>query len=150
MSCFYISTFITMFIIAMGLFSRPGYALTDLNNPQPLADDLILPMPDGKTMAFRPVCIGKGGGSYAWKRIRLGDVSGGYKETPISVALGGAFPVSEDSKNDWCFYVGKYEVSQDQFHTFAQDRTDLAGSVFPMHSVSWFEVQDFIQQYKLL
>jgi formylglycine-generating enzyme required for sulfatase activity len=120
---------------------------TPLGNPQPLADDLLLPMPGGRTMALRPVCIGEGGGSYAWKRFRVGDPAGGYKESPTGVALGGAFKVSQASGEDWCFYMGKYEVSEDQVFAVLQTPKDYENSQLPARDLSFFDAETFIRTY---
>ena len=100
--------------------ARYSHAEVPPGNPQPLPGDVLLPMPAGRTMALRPVCIGEGAGSYAWKRFRLGDPAGGYKESPTGVALGGAFKVAQSSSEDWCYYIGKYEVTEDQMFAVMQ------------------------------
>ena len=102
--------FLPLILIGVFFYIDFGYAQNLDSNPQPLPDDFILPMPNGKTMAFRAVCIGEGSGSYAWKRFRLGDVSGGYKESPTGVVIGGAFPLQQKAGKDWCYYISKYEV----------------------------------------
>lgn len=117
------------------------------NNPQPLADDVILPMPNGRSMAFRPVCMGEGKGSYAWKRFRVGDPSGGYKESPTGVALGGAFAIQQGPGEDWCYYIGKYEVTEDQMFTLGMASKESENSDLPARSLSWFDAADFIRKY---
>lgn len=113
--------------------------------PQP--EDVILPLPNGRTMAFRPVCIGEGAGSYAWKRFRVGDPSGGYKESPTGVALGGAFKVRQRSAEDWCYYIGKYEVTEDQVAALLPSPKEYENSSFPVRNLSWFDAEDFIRKY---
>lgn len=117
------------------------------NNPQPLPDDVVLPMPNGRSMAFRPVCIGEGKGSYAWKRFRVGDPSGGYKESPTGVALGGAFKVQQGSGEESCYYIGKYEVSEDQLSAITQSPKELETSSLPARNLPLFEAEDFIKKY---
>ena len=131
------------------LAAAQGWSLADdnISNPQPLSDDLILPMPGGRSMVFRPVCIGEGSGSYAWKRFRVGDPSGGYKESPTGVALGGAFRVEKGSDEDWCYYIGKYEVSEDQLSAFAPSSPEFEDSRYPARDLSWFDAADFIRKY---
>lgn len=138
-----------VFCLSLMLLSPPAVAGEELNNPQPLADDLILPMPDGRSMVFRPICMGEGGGSYAWRRFRLGDPSGGYKESPTGVALGGSFKVAQGDTDDWCYYIGKYEVSEDQLSVFAKDGKELANSALPARDISWFAADDFIRAYNV-
>lgn len=123
------------------------FAGEQTNNPQPLSDDLILSMPKGRSMAFRPVCISEGSGSYAWKRFRVGDPSGGYKESPTGVALGGAFRVKQDSEEDWCYYIGKYEVTEDQLFALLPSQEEFENSSYPARNISWFDADDFIKKY---
>jgi formylglycine-generating enzyme required for sulfatase activity len=137
------------FILALlVLFSiNTAWPNQSANNPQPLPGDLILPMPQGRSMVFRAVCIGEGKGLYAWKRFRMGDPAGGYKESPTGVALGGAFKVTENSEEDWCFYIGKYEVSEDQVFALLQAPENFKDSTFPARNLSWFAADNFIQKY---
>lgn len=116
-------------------------------NPQPLPEDVTLPMPNGRSMAFRPVCIGEGKGSYAWKRFRVGDPSGGFKESPTGVALGGAFKVSQGGQEESCYYIGKYEVSEDQLFALSQSQKEFENSSLPARNLSLFEAEDFIKKY---
>ncbi len=98
-------------------------------------------------MALRSVCIGEGGGSYAWKRFRVGDPSGGYKESPTGVALGGAFKVGQSSDEDWCYYIGKYEVSEDQVFAVLGTPKEYENSQLPVRDLSWFTAEDFLRTY---
>lgn len=98
-------------------------------------------------MVFRPVCISEGSGLYAWKRFRVGDPSGGYKESPTGVALGGAFKVEHDSEKDWCYYIGKYEVTEDQLFALGQSPAEFENSTYPARNLSWFEADNFIKKY---
>ncbi len=123
------------------------FAEEQTNNPQPLSDDLLLPMPNGRSIVFRPVCISEGSGSYAWKRFRVGDPSGGYKESPTGVALGGAFKVGQDSEKDWCYYIGKYEVTEDQLFALGQSPAEFENSKYPARNLSWFDADTFIKKY---
>lgn len=134
-------------LVVLFFYINFGYAQEVNNNPQPLSDDFVLPMPDGRFMTFRSVCIGEGRGSYAWKRIRLGDTSGGYKESPTAVAVGGAFQVEKATGIDWCYYIGKYEVTEDQVFAILKDTSGKAGSLYPAHNITWFEVEEFIHKY---
>lgn len=126
---------------------RLAHAEVPAGNPQPQPGDVLLPMPAGRTMALRPVCIGEGAGSYAWKRFRLGDPAGGYKESPTGVALGGAFKVAQASSEDWCYYIGKYEVTEDQMFAVMQSPKEYENSSLPVRNLSWFEAEDFLRKY---
>ena len=117
------------------------------NNPKPLPDDVALPMPNGKSMVFRPVCIGEGQGSYAWKRFRVGDPSGGFKESPTGVALGGAFKLRQGAAEESCYFIGKYEVSEDQWSAFVESPQAPENGSLPARNLSIFEGEEFIRKY---
>lgn len=134
-------------LLAVTVFPCAAEGEVPSGNPHPLADDVVLPMPGGRTMALRPVCIGEGSGSYAWKRFRVGDPSGGYKESPTGVALGGAFKVGQSAQEDWCYYIGKYEVSEDQVFAVLQAPKAFENSSLPARDLSWFEAEDFLRKY---
>ncbi len=139
---FFLFTVVSVLLFPFFCFSTPPPG-----NPQPLPDDLILPMPGGRVMALRPVCVGAGDGYFAWKQFRVGDPTGGYKESPTAVALGGAFQVKGNSGGDWCFYLGKYEVSEDQYQAVMGDKPRWQGSRYPARDLSWFEAGEFIRRY---
>lgn len=135
-----------VFLLTLALPSR-GPAEEAAGNPQPQNGDVLLPMPNGRTMALRPVCIGEGSGSYAWKRFRVGDPAGGYKESPTGVALGGAFKIGQGSGDDWCYYIGKYEVTEDQMYAVLPTIKEYENSPLPVRNLSWFEAEDFLRKY---
>ncbi|WP_448873985.1 formylglycine-generating enzyme family protein [Desulfobulbus propionicus] len=139
--------FTALVLVAVAVLPGLAGAEAPTANPQPLPDDVVLPMPGGRTMVMRPVCIGAGSGSYAWKRFRVGDPSGGYKESPTGVALGGAFKVGSSSEQDWCYYIGKYEISEDQLFAVLQAPKEYENSQLPARDLSWFEAEDFIRKY---
>lgn len=84
---------------------------------------------------------------YAWKRFRVGDPVGGYKESPTGVALGGAFQVGQGDSKDWCYYVGKYEVTEDQFYAVSPKPEEFKKTNLPVRDISWFDVEDFVRHY---
>lgn len=143
-----ISLFNALLVLVLaGLAPGFGSAGELAGNPQPQADDVVLPMPGGRVMALRPVCIGEGSTSYAWKRFRVGDPAGGYKESPTGVALGGAFKVAQSAAEDWCYYIGKYEVTEDQVFAVLQAPKEFENSSLPVRNLSWFEASDFLKAY---
>ena len=87
---------------------------TALYNPKPMKDDLILPMPDGSVMVFRPVKVpGKSFWGDVKRIIQIGDPAGGPFEGLQRLEISGSFP---DKKGDgWLYYIGKYEVTKGQF-----------------------------------
>ncbi|MFP7754357.1 formylglycine-generating enzyme family protein [Thermodesulfobacteriota bacterium B35] len=98
-------------------------------------------------MAFRPVCLDAGDGYFAWQRFRVGDPSGSYKESPTGVALGGSFLLERNGGGAWCYYLGKYEVSEDQYAAVTGLFPEYRGSRLPVRNLSWFDAQDFIRAY---
>jgi formylglycine-generating enzyme required for sulfatase activity len=136
-----------LILLSVAALPRQIQAEVPSGNPHPLPDDVLLPMPAGRSLALRPVCIGEGSGSYAWKRFRVGDPSGGYKESPTGVALGGAFKIGQSSQEDWCYYIGKYEISEDQVFAVLQAPKEYENSQLPVRDLSYFEAEDFLRKY---
>jgi formylglycine-generating enzyme required for sulfatase activity len=60
-------------------------------------------------------------------------------------------PVHAVSVND--FYIGKYEVTQDEWRSVMgknpKELTDFKGDNMPVHSVSWDDIQDFLQKINI-
>ena len=129
----------------------------DSCNPKPQPDDLVLAMPNGLKMVFRPVFLGVGDAPFAVRDFMMGGrASEGFKETPTKVQLGGSFIAEKDGKRDWLYYLGKYEVTEDQFAAVISTGADVRtpseppsrGSL-PKTGVSWLEMEEFLQRYNL-
>ncbi|MDR2726963.1 MAG: hypothetical protein LBC10_03110, partial [Deltaproteobacteria bacterium] len=125
----------------------------DACNPSPAEGDLILPAPEGQWVVFRAVGIGEGIDPVAaQKRFTMGDASGGFKESPTTVALGGNFllkPPGADAE-DWVYYMGKYEVTEGLYYSVmglpkGKDPS-LLKSMLPMASISYFDALAFIDK----
>ncbi len=112
-------------------------------------NSLVLPMPNGLTMEFVPVCVNANSGLYNWKKIKLGDPSGGFKEYPTTMALGGSFPIEKDGQKQWCYYMQKYEISQKQYASLMTLKKPLVQNkkVYPVTDVSWFDALEFTNKY---
>lgn len=116
----------------------------------PLSDDLVLPLPGGGSMVFRPVFLGTGAEPFAQRRFKVGDPDGGYKEYPTSVAVGGAFVDQHQGKSDSLFYLGRCEVTRGQYRAVMEERppdSSINDADLPMSDLSWFQVQAFIDRY---
>ena len=138
-------------------------------NPRPAAGDLILPMPDGAQMVFRPVAVA---GSNFWgdrdRLIQVGDGEGGIFEGLQRVQVSGSFP--DETGENWLYYLGKYEVTVGQYvalmgfdalQRVAGDTAQVAelkkmqgkprqtALAKPMVFLRWSDVQAFIRQYNL-
>ena len=142
---------ISFLLLSFCLVARA--AEDDACNPMPMADDLNLPMPGGLTMAFRPVHLGVGDGSFAAREIKLGDrAGGGFKEYPTVAVVGGAFLQAPQAGEpvDWMFYLGKYEVSQAQFAAVTQPAAvtpDATTRALPATGISIFDARAFVHAY---
>ena len=123
---------------------------TDPYNPQPTDGDLILPMPNGVSMVFRPIFIGEGDSPFALKKFLLGDPDTGFKEHPATVVLGGAFKAERQGKPDWLYYLGKYEVMEDQYYAIMDpSKVSKKEGQLPISNIAWFEAQEFIHKYNV-
>ncbi len=91
-----------------------------LYNPKPADNDIELPMPDGAVMVFRKVQVpGKSFWGDLKRLVQLGDASGGMFEGLQRLQVSGSFP----GKDDWAYYIGKYEVTVGQYiAVMGQDR----------------------------
>ncbi len=82
------------------------------DNPKPAEGDLVLPMPGGREMVFRPVTVP---GSAFWgdrrRVVQLGDAAGGMFEGLQRLQVSGSFPEGDH----WVYYLGKYEVTLGQY-----------------------------------
>lgn len=126
-------------------------AAQDLGNPKPLPDDWLLPLPGGLSLAFRPVSVGDDKGSFAAKLYKIGDrAEGGFQEFPTDVSVGGAVVVDLEGKQQWVYFLGKYEVSEAQWHAIMGTGTEAQKkSLLPVTKVSWFDVQEFIHKLNM-
>ncbi|WP_415407899.1 formylglycine-generating enzyme family protein [Sulfurovum sp. CS9] len=112
-------------------------------------NSLVLPMPNGLTMEFMPVCVNPNSGLFDWKKIKLGDPSGGFKEYPTTMALGGSFPIEKNGKKMWCYYIGKYELTKKQYASLITPEKPLHQNkkAYPVTNISWFDALEFGNLY---
>jgi len=110
---------------------------------------LIIPMPDGLNMAFIPVCVSSDEGFFNWKKIKLGDPAGGFKEYPTVMALGGSFPLEQNGKRMWCYYMGKYEVTEHQYASLKKNdkSSPTTSKALPITNISWFDAIEFTNRF---
>lgn len=116
-------------------------------NPQPLADDVHLPMPCGGTMVFRRIdVLREGAGS---RRIVVGgnDPRFQYAEANREEFVEGAFTDRGDPKRRY-FYMAKYEVSALQHAALNGDcRVPTREGLKPAVRVTWFDGVQAAQRY---
>lgn len=122
-------------------------------NPHPLPKDLILPMPCGGAMVFRPVVV-PADKLLGDRRLTLGgsDDRFSFAEGFRQDFLAGTFTVPGTSGGR-LYYIGKYEVTADQYATLLPGGTDGACKPpstigrLPKTKVSWNEAIDFSVRY---
>lgn len=133
--------------LAALLAGGPALADDDVCDPKPAEGDLVLPMPGGLKMAFRPVFLGVGDADFAAREIKLGDrAGGGFKEYPTMVVLGGSFLLpAPGGARDWAYYVGKYEVSEAQYAAVLEPAAKAGGT--PATMVSLSDARRFVAAY---
>jgi len=127
--------------------------LAEIVNPQPAANDLVLPMPDDGGMVFRPVFVGTGNTPFTQKKFKMGDPNGGFREFPTAVSIGGAFVADRDGQSGWLYYIGKCEVTESQYYALMDlpegASQELKGSKFPITGVSFLQSSEFAHRYNM-
>ena len=116
-------------------------------NPQPLIDDVELPMPCGGTMMLRRIdVLREGAGS---RRIVVGgrDPRFQYAEASREEFVEGAFTDRGDPKRRY-FFMAKYEITELQHAALNGDcRTPTRESMKPAVRVTWFDAVQAAQRY---
>ncbi len=118
-------------------------------NRKPADGDFDLPMPCGGTMTFRPVVVDSAD-SLDDRKIVLGtnrdDVA--YKEGKRSAYIAAHFTNPQVSSGRF-FYIGKYEVTSDQYNAIMEDECGKASmrGALPAANLSWFDAIDFTRRY---
>ena len=145
--------FATCSLLAVLLFAAAAVAAevawnVESYNPQPLDDDLSLPMPCGGAMTFRRVNV-PSTGVLGDEAVHLGShqTEHGYAEYRRKTWLAGAIDSMDGSGRH--YFIGKYEVTAMQFAVFHQqcpdpDDPDLE---LPITQVSWAETMLFAERY---
>lgn len=121
----------------------------DPTNPKPAEGDLVLPMPQGLSMVFRPVFIGAGDKPFALKKFQVGDPGEDFRENLTNALIGGAFKAMRRGRLEWLYYLGKYEVTEAQYDAIMAPQNPRKDSQKPVRGISWFEAQEFINKYNL-
>lgn len=124
-------------------------------NPQPDAGDLILPMPCGGAMAFRPVLTPNAGGTMGDVRVTLGEESNdspylnGLRRSYVS----GAFDAEDGGAPKGLFWLAKYEIAEAQWDAVMQDscpgKTPRKGAFVPAVEHTPLELAQFAEAYTL-
>ncbi|WP_230165483.1 SUMF1/EgtB/PvdO family nonheme iron enzyme [Roseomonas sp. CECT 9278] len=121
----------------------------EFTNPRTAERDLLLPMPCGGAMAFRPVETPAGPGALEDRPVTLGttDPAGGIAEFARRESVAGAFTAA--GRDVAQFWIGKYEVTRDQYAAVMEERCPTASAAgrLPAASLSWFDAVAFTQRY---
>ncbi|WP_143694749.1 formylglycine-generating enzyme family protein [Variovorax sp. JS1663] len=120
----------------------------ELVNPAAAAEDVLLPMPCGGTMAFRRVNI-PSADALDDRRVQLGSPEPrfSYVENSRSDYVGGGF-VDAKSKNQRYYLIGKYEVTRLQFDALSGNcpAANPEGRL-PKTGITWAEASYFASRY---
>lgn len=117
-------------------------------DPHPAEGDLVLPLPCGGAMAFRPVDVPSGPGPLDDRPLTVGqaETGQGYSEYLRATFLAAPFPMPGGSGRR--FYVGKYAVTRDQYDALsAKCPEPSAGGRVARTSVSWPEAVAYAAQW---
>ncbi|MBP0462763.1 SUMF1/EgtB/PvdO family nonheme iron enzyme [Roseomonas sp. PWR1] len=121
----------------------------DFSNPRAADGDLVLPMPCGGAMAFRPVATPSGPGALDDRPVTLGttDPAGGIAEFARREAVAG--PFAAEGREGAIFWIGKYEVTRDQYAAVMEETCPApsAAGRLPAATLSWFDAVAFSQRY---
>jgi len=109
-------------------------------NLQPAEGNLVLPLPCGGAMAFRPVDVPSGPGPLDDHAMTVGqaETEQDYSEYLRGAFLAAPFPIPGGSGRR--FFIGKYSVTQDQFAAVSDKCPETsAGGLKAQTKVSWPE-----------
>lgn len=118
-------------------------------NPVPMADDLVVPLPCGGSLALRPVQTELPNNWLDDRRLQLGTVSSEQPHTDYVHTTFIAGSLSEDgSPGRRLYYIGKYEVTDDQWAAVMDDvcpSPRMRGRL-PKGDASWFDAVEFTRR----
>lgn len=147
------------------LARKDSVSLQAATNPNPAADDIILPMPGGLSMVFKLVAVPARG--LLWDmpmrpgRDDSSNMERAFYDRRYNTALSGPF-ASEDlppawksripGGNHYFYLVAKYEVSQLQYRAVMSDTPPdtsqlLKDDARPVTDISWYDAVQFTQRY---
>jgi hypothetical protein len=118
-------------------------------NPAPLEGDLVLPLPCGGAMVFRPVATPPAEGDalsdrsvlLGWANQPTGHIDYLHREHILG-------SLRDPATGEWLYYIAKYEVTQDQWAAVMDSECPTPGmaGTRPKTSISWFDAIDFTRR----
>ncbi|OBW91065.1 sulfatase [Gallibacterium genomosp. 3] len=139
----------TFVFLSLSFFAATAQSAWDekFYNPQPLADDVILPLPCEGSMAFRIVKTNTHK-PLEDTSITLGGnrQQDGYAEYATPNYITGGFT---DKHNERYFLLAKYEITDAQYQSVMTEKcpTPNMKGLLPITNISWFDAITFTQKY---
>jgi len=136
-----------MSILCLSVSAARAEWAAKMVNPEPMPDDLILPMPCDGAMAFRRVLI-PADGPLGDRAVMLGspEPGHGYAEGPRRTWIAGSLPGGAHARAYW---IAKYEVGVAQWAAVMEKTCpspSMAGRL-AKGDVSWFDAVRFSELY---
>jgi hypothetical protein len=125
-----------------------------VDNPHPQSDDVVLPLPHNRLIAFREVDLGVGDQANPVKSFSTGNslaVEPG--QAPQEGTVWGPFVGRRaDGTSDAFYLIGKYDITRNQYRAVMDDApadqplAEDADAAFPMTSLSKDDLDLFLQK----
>ncbi|WP_420024416.1 formylglycine-generating enzyme family protein (plasmid) [Cereibacter azotoformans] len=121
-------------------------------NPQPAEGDLVLPMPCGGAMAFRPVATPNADGAVGDVPVILGreDEDQPYLVGTRRSYVSGGFPGTGEPAAKAMFYMAKYEIAEAQYRAVTEgcpQKEPRRRDFLPVREVTKTELDAFAQAW---
>lgn len=173
-------------LLLLALFANPalaafksssdGISKSQVWNPQPMADDIVLPMPCGLSLALRAIAIPQGAlirdktfamgisnsqnqDRQIYERQFQGHIAAPFTSSDLPATWQNKLGQKNGGNDSW-YFIGKYEISVMQWDAVmaalnsngeenpAQcPHPNTANANLPKIGISWFEAQEFLNKY---